>query len=338
MTTASPSTYDTILDRMATLGDLIRCRILLLLERQELSVSELCSTLQLPQSTVSRHLKVLSTGSWVEARKDGTSRLYSLRRLNSRSADGLWQLVREELEDSGSAEEDRRRLEGVLARRSSGSKAFFSSASDHWSEMRHEIFGQRFDLQALLTLLSPELVVGDLGTGTGHVALSLAPHVRRVIAVDDSPEMLERASSRLAGQANVELRTGKLESLPLQDDLLDVALLILVLHHLPDPQRVFSEAARALKPGGRFLVVDMLSHDREEYRREMGHVWLGFDETQLANWFERAGFVSHHFHAIRPEPEAVGPSLFAATAELESMVLSSDPIATDTISAPTEEH
>ena len=319
MTVAQVPTNDTILGRMATLGDPIRCRILLVLERQELSVSELCTTLQLPQSTVSRHLKVLATDSWVSARKDGTSRLYSARLPKSESAEGLWRLVRAEFEYNAAVEEDTRRLEGVLARRSTGSKAFFSSASNRWSEMRHEIFGQRFDLQALLALLSSELVVGDLGTGTGHVALSLAPHVRHIIAVDDSPEMLDTASSRLLGLTNVELRSGKLENLPIEDEFLDVALLILVLHHLPQPRRVLSEVARVLKPGGRLLVVDMLPHDREEYRQEMGHVWLGFGEDQITEWFTRAGFTSHRFHAIRPEPETLGPSLFAATGEFFPM-------------------
>jgi ArsR family transcriptional regulator len=332
MALSQTSAQDTILDRMAALGDPIRCRILLLIERQELSVSELCSTLQLPQSTVSRHLKVLSTDGWVEARKDGTSRYYSARQPVPASARSLWSLISKELTDSAVVEEDSRRVEGVMARRSSGSRAFFSSASDRWSEMRHELFGQRFDLQALLTLLDPELVVGDLGAGTGHVVLSLAPHVRRVIAVDDSPEMLDAASVRLAGVSNVELRHGKLESLPLDDGTLDVALLILVLHHLPEPRRVFSEAARVLKPGGRFLVVDMLPHEREEYRREMGHVWLGFDEAQIGDWFSSTGFGSYRFHPLSPEPETMGPTLFAATAAVRAKGSDFNPETTETIS------
>ena len=332
MTIAPVSSQETILDRMAALGDPIRCRILLLLERQELSVSELCSTLQLPQSTVSRHLKILSTDGWVEARKDGTSRYYSARQPGPAAARSLWSLISQELTDSTVVEEDARRVEGVLARRSSGSRAFFSSASDRWSEMRHELFGQRFDLQALLALLSPDLVIGDLGAGTGHVVLSLAPHVRRVIAIDDSPGMLEAASLHLAGVSNVELRHGRLEALPMDDGTLDVALLILVLHHLPEPQRVFAEVARVLKPGGRFLVVDMLPHEREEYRREMGHVWLGFDEAQVADWFGRAGFGSHRFHPLSPEPETMGPTLFAATATVHTTGTDSKSEAAETIS------
>ena len=314
MSTTLTLPHETILDRMAALGDPIRCRILLLLERQELAVSELCSTLQLPQSTVSRHLKILSTDGWVDARKDGTSRLYSARQPHSRSADGLWQLVREELGATSVVDEDLRRLQAVLANRSSGSKAFFSSAAHRWSEMRHELFGNRFDLEALLALIDPGLVVGDLGAGTGQVVQALAPYVHHIVAIDESPAMLEAASARLAGIANVELRHGQIENLPIDDESLDMALLTLVLHHLPDPQRVFRQAARVLKPGGRFLVVDMLPHSREEYRREMGHVWLGFNERQIVDWLEAAGFEGARFIPLRPAPEMMGPSLFAATA------------------------
>ncbi|MDH3254951.1 MAG: metalloregulator ArsR/SmtB family transcription factor [Acidobacteriota bacterium] len=314
---ASPATSifsDTILERMAALGDPIRCRILVLLEGHELSVSELCTVLQLPQSTVSRHLKILLTDGWVDARKDGTSRLYSARHRTSESARELWSLVSSELASSSTVDEDRRRVEGVLARRSSGSRAFFSSAAHQWAELRQDLFGRRFDLEALLGLLDSQLVIGDLGTGTGQVVEALAPHVRRVIAIDESPEMLDAASGRLAGLANVELRHGRLEALPLKDEELDVALLMLVMHHLPEPPRVFSEAARVLKPGGRFLIVDMLSHDREDYRREMGHIWLGFTEAQIVEWFENAGFEAVHFRPGRLDPEMRGPSIFSATA------------------------
>jgi ArsR family transcriptional regulator len=90
--------------------------------------------------------------------------------------------------------------------------------------------------------------------------------------------------------------------------------LILVLHHVAEPQRVFAEAARVLKANGRLLVVDMLAHDREELRRDMGHVWLGFDERRLSRWLAQAGFASLRFTALPAEPDAKGPSLFSASA------------------------
>lgn len=303
-----------ILERLAALGDAIRCRLLLVLAEHELSVTELCTTLQLPQSTISRHLKLLGDDGWVGVRRDGTKRLYSAREPESEAARQLWSIVAPEMAASPSVAEDKRRLAAVLARRGSKSKAFFSSAADSWSETRRELYGTSFDGHALLGLLDPRWTIGDLGAGTGQVTSKLAPHVARVVAVDDSAEMLTAAAARLAGLDNVDLRPGDLHALPIEDRSLDAALLILVLHHVAEPQRVFAEAARVLKANGRLLVVDMLAHDREELRRDMGHVWLGFDERRLSRWLSQAGFAALRFTALPAEPEAKGPSLFSASA------------------------
>ena len=120
----------------------------------------------------------------------------------------------------------------------------------------------------------------------------LAPHVGTVIAVDGSADMLQAARARLADLANVEVRRGALEALPIDDGQLDVAVLALVLHHLPDPARALAEAGRVLAPGGRVLIVDMLPHDRTDYQAQMGHVWLGFGEAQIRRWLDAAGFTT----------------------------------------------
>ncbi len=299
---------------MAVLGDPLRCRILLLCERQELTVSELCSVLQLPQSTVSRHLKTLLGDGWLEARRDGTSRFYGARQPASATALELWTLVRRELTASRSSREDQRRLLGVLAERPGRSQAFFSSAAGRWAEMRQELFGHRFDLEAMLALLDPDLTVADLGCGTGNLAAALAPHLRRVIAVDESPEMLTAASERLARFDNVEVRQGRLEEIPIGDAELDAATVMLVLHHVASPESVLAEAGRCLCGGGRLLVVDMLPHERESYRSEMGHVWLGFEHKRIETWLADAGFEKIRFTTLTPHQNATGPSLFAASA------------------------
>ena len=125
--------------------------------------------------------------------------------------------------------------------------------------------------------------------------------------------MLKAARHRLAAHPNVELRQGELEALPIDDAMLDAAALGLVLVHLPEPAAVLREAARVLRPGGRVLVIDMLEHDRREYQQEMGHVWLGFDQTQIAGWLEAAGFQRIRVQPLPPAPRASGPALFAAT-------------------------
>ena len=304
-----------MVDHMGLLADPLRCRMLLVLERHELTVSELCVVLQLPQSTVSRHLKMLADTAWVASRRDGTSRYYSMSidELDA-GARRLWPIIREQVAGTSGADHDERRLKSVLARRRSKSEEFFSSASGQWDRLRAELFGDAFHLHALLTLLDPTAVVGDLGCGTGELTALVAPHVSTVIAVDGSSDMLQAARRRLSDVANVELRNGTLEGLPIEDGQLDIAMMALVLHHVPDPARVLAECARVLKARGRALVIDMLPHDRAEYQQQMGHVWLGFPERQMHKLLTAAGFDGVRIHALPISEDAKGPALFAAVA------------------------
>jgi ArsR family transcriptional regulator len=304
-----------VVDHLTVLSDATRVRMLAVLEGRELTVTELCDVVQLPQSTVSRHLKTLSDGDWVTSRPDGTSRLYTLvpDDLDS-SAKRLWQVVRDQVTSSSAADHDDRRLKQVLARRRTHSEAFFSSAAGQWDRLREELFGSTSHLRALAALVDSDAVIGDLGCGTGTVSEWLSVFCERIIAVDASKEMLDAARLNLAGRKHVQLRQGSLEKLPIENGELDVALMMLVLHHLPEPKRVLAEAARALKSGGRLLVLDMMPHDREEYRQTMGHVWLGFSEKQMTQWLNVSGFKDIRWHALPPEPKAKGPSLFVAVA------------------------
>jgi ArsR family transcriptional regulator len=285
------------------------------LERHELTVGELCAVLQLPQSTVSRHLKTLSDEGWVTSRAEGTSRRYrmSADRLEP-AARRLWTLVREQVSTLAAAEQDAQRLRSVLAARSTRSQEFFSGAAGQWDRLREELFGRRADLHGLLALLDPAWTVGDLGCGTGQVSASLSPFVRRVVAVDSSPAMLGAARNRLGDVANVEVRAGALEALPVDDGELDAALLFLVLHYVAEPAAALAEARRVMKPGGVLLVVDMAPHDREDYRQTMGHVWLGFGADQVEPWLRDAGFGGVRYVPLPADPAAKGPTLFAARA------------------------
>ena len=304
-----------VTDNLFILSDAIRVRMLAVLEGRELTVSEICDIVQLPQSTVSRHLKTLSDGDWISSRRDGTRRLYTLQIDDvDVSARRLWQVVREQVESSTAYSDDDRRLKQVLARRRTQSEAFFSSSAGQWDRLREELFGQTSHLRALIGLLDPGQTVADLGCGTGRVSEWLALFADRVIAVDSSKEMLRAARQYLAGKKHVEVRSGSLERLPIENGEIDLALMMLVLHHLPEPQRALAEAARTLKAGARVLILDMLPHEREEYRQTMGHVWLGFSEKQMITWLRSAGFKDVRWRSLPPDSKTKGPSLFVATA------------------------
>jgi ArsR family transcriptional regulator len=222
-------------------------------------------------------------------------------------------LVREQVATTPEAVQDQQRLQSVLAKRRTRSQEFFSSAAGQWDRFRDDLFGDRFHLAALAALADPRWIVGDLGCGTGQVSAALAPFVARVVAVDASPEMLQAARARVGAADNVDLRRGELEALPIDDGRLDVATLMLVLHHVPDPAVALREVARVLKPGGRLLLVDMLPHERENYRQQMGHVWLGFADEHLRRMLTDAGFADISIVPLLPEAQAKGPGLFTAT-------------------------
>jgi ubiquinone/menaquinone biosynthesis C-methylase UbiE/DNA-binding transcriptional ArsR family regulator len=302
-----------ILEHMTALSDQTRCRILLLLERHEMTVSELCAVLQMPQSSVSRHLKTLADDGWVTSRRDGTSRFYgmSVDDLDA-GATRLWPLIREQVAGTSAAGQDERRLEGVLTRRRTKSQEFFASAAGRWDRIRGELFGESFFLWGVLGLLDPALVIADLGCGTGQVSELIAPYVGRVIAVDSSADMLEAARQRLERVENVDVRPGDLERLPITDAEVDAAMLSLVLHYSPDPSHALAEVGRVVRPGGRALVVDMLPHEREEYQQQMGHVWLGFSDKQITKFLNGAGFSDVRVRMLPADPDAHGPALFAA--------------------------
>jgi ArsR family transcriptional regulator len=301
---------------MESLADPTRLRLLRLLERHELGVAALCDVLQLPQSTVSRHLKVLGDEGFVLSRPQGTNRLYRMERLEKDSpARRLWLLARDQTDDWATARQDELRLERLLRRQAPAAQAFFAGAAGEWDRLREEAYGRTLNQTALLALLPPHWTVADLGCGTGSLTAALAPHVKRVVGVDQSAAMLKTARGRTAGLDHVDLRKGSLLALPLEDGCVDAALLVLALSYVAEPAQVLKEMARILRPGGRAVVLDVLRHDREEFQRVMGQSHLGFEVGVIGAMMEQAGFSSVRCRPQSPEPGAKGPALVLAAGE-----------------------
>lgn len=305
-----------VTELLTAMAEPVRLRLCRLLEREELSVGEVASVLQLPQSTVSRHLKVLSEGGWLLKRADGTATMYRLV-LDDLTVDAraLWVTVREHMGDSSELREDTRRLESVLADRKADSSSFFGRVAGEWDDLRTQLFGSSFTAPALLALLPRDWTVADLGCGTGNAAELLAGRVKKVIAVDGSEVMLRAAKKRLEPMKGVEFRVGPLEDLPLPDGSVDAAVCVLVLHHIDRPEKAAAEMRRIVRPGGRVVVVDMFEHDRREYRHRMGHKHLGFSQSRAQSMLEDVGFVQVRVDALTSWPDSKGPSLFVASGD-----------------------
>jgi ubiquinone/menaquinone biosynthesis C-methylase UbiE/DNA-binding MarR family transcriptional regulator len=307
---------------MGSLADPTRLRLLRLLERHELGVVDLCDVLQLPQSTVSRHLKTLADQKWVRSRRQATNHLYrTLLDELEVPARKLWLLAREQTEDWLTVRQDRLRLDERLRAHQPDASSFFAGAAAEWDRLRAELYGKTFTHAAMLALLSPDMVVADLGCGTASAAAQLAPHVGRVIGVDNSAAMLKAARKRSAGLKNIDLRRGDLEALPVQADSCDAAMLLLALTYVEDPTAVLTEAKRILKPGGRAIIVDLLPNDRDDFRRQMGQRHPGFDPRDLERMMAAAGLTPITSNPLPPEPGVKGPALFLATASRKGPVV-----------------
>lgn len=307
-------------DRLGVLSDRTRLRLMRVLESHELSVGELAKVFQSPQSTISRHLKVLADAGWLERRSEGTATFYRMVLDDlSVSERALWVTIRDQPSnaDRADAAEDTRRVAAVLAERRTDSQAYFGRVAGEWDAVRQDLFGTRFTSHALLELLAGPWIVADLGCGTGNVAELLAPIVERVIAVDQSGPMIEAARQRLRGVRNVDFVTSELAALTLKAASVDIAVFGLVLHHLENPDAPLREAARVLRRDpipGRVLVIDMVRHDRAEYRHLMGHKHLGFSREEINLHFASAGLEPMSFRELPVEPDARGPGLFVAMA------------------------
>lgn len=316
MASMSPnSLFDSSAEALRALGDEVRQSIVRLLIKEELSVNELVEILKLPQSTVSRQLKVLREADWLADRHIGTATMY--RAAAHPTAGDVRQVLFTWLEAQPLAKPMAARLERVLQRRRDESTGFFDRLGSRWDQLRSAAFGDAFAFEAMLGLLPREWTVADIGTGTGYLLPSLAVRFARVIAVDASPAMLGCAKRRAAdaGATNVEFHPGDLGKLPIADGACDAAIACLVLHHVAKPQEALAELHRILRPGGRALIVEQRAHENQAFYETMQDLWWGFDAGVLAEQMTAAGFADVSIMPLHRRETASGrmeaPDLFA---------------------------
>ncbi len=311
----APARPDALLAWMGSLADPTRLRILRVLEREELSVLELCEVLKLPQSTVSRHLKVLSDQGWVASRREGTQAFYRSAPHAEPGAHRLWRLARAEIDGWPAVEQDALRLEARLEARRSEAQSFFAGAAAEWDRVRAEAYGREFELAVLRSLVPRDWTVADLGCGTGAFTAELARSGARVVGVDQSAAMLKVARRATRDLPNVELHQASLEAVPLPDRSCDAALLLLVLSYVAAVEPVLREAHRVLAPGGRLVVVDAYPHEDESFRRRLGQARPGLRPAALLETLGALGLDGAAVDGpIATRSRRSGPDLFLAQA------------------------
>lgn len=274
-------------------SDPTRIRILALLEREELAVQEIMEVLGMAQSRVSRHLSILREAGLLEDRRDGTYAFYRFVPPQEAPWSDTWALIIKNLRGDVGAERDAAALARVMESRSERTRTFFDSVGPEWDALRKVFNDDALRARAVSRLLNPDLVVADIGTGTGILAIELARLGARVIAIDHSSRMLDAARSKTAAEPDlqIEFRHGEASRLPLDEGEVDAAFAHMVLQYLPSPSDAIAEMARVVKSGGTVVAVDFLPHQHEWMREELGVSWLGFSAEESAGWFHAAGLI-----------------------------------------------
>jgi ubiquinone/menaquinone biosynthesis C-methylase UbiE/DNA-binding MarR family transcriptional regulator len=297
-----------ILKLLRLLADPGRTRIVLLLEREELSVAELQEIVGMGQSTLSTHLARLKQAGIVEDRRAGKNILYRLKARGGperRLLEQLMGVLHQAAVQVPGADQDQEALRLALMKRRDRVRSYFDEMAGKFG--RQYVPGRSWQgLAETFLLLAPPIVVADLGAGEGTVSQLLARRVRSVIAVDNSEKMVAFGSelARKHGVDNLEYRKGDLEALPIEDGAVDVALFSQSLHHAQHPSRAIAEAHRILKPGGRIVVLDLLRHHREEARELYADLWLGFTEVEIRSLLRKTGFQNVSTAVVHRETEA----------------------------------
>jgi ubiquinone/menaquinone biosynthesis C-methylase UbiE len=269
------------------LADSTRLRLLLLLEHEEMSVAELAGITQLAQPRVSTHLAKLKEAGLVADRRDGVFVYYRIATTATDSSlDVLWQFLRKNTDDP-LLKQDRERIPQILTSRK-GTETWADSVAGDME--RHYSPGRTWEATArgLVHLLEPGDVL-DIASGDGVLAELLAPNANTITCLDISKRVVDAGRRRLARFKNVNFELGDMHSLPVPDASFDTVVLMHALTYTNQPERAFSEAARALRKGGKLLAVTLQEHQHAKAVEPFNHVNLGFTTRQLEKFCADAG-------------------------------------------------
>ena len=300
-----------ILKSLKLLSDPTRIRILLLLETESLNVAELQEILGMGQSRISTQLSLLRQEGLVTSARSGKNNVYAMS-----APEPLMQVARQAADEIPEVAADSRTLAHILRKRRDTTRAYFDALAGKFGKSYVPGRSWKSLAEAMLKILNYR-VVADLGAGEGTLAQLMAPRAEKVIAIDNSPKMVEfgKQLAKEHGFNNLDYRLGDIESPPIDDNTVDLAIFSQALHHAEHPEKALASAYRILAPGGRIIVLDLLQHSFEQARDLYADTWLGFSEVELYKMMEKAGFRMIETTIVDKEPEAPYFQTLLATAE-----------------------
>ena len=301
-----------MVNSLRVLSDPTRLRLLLLLVQEELTVAELQEILGMAQSRISASLAQLKREGMANDRRVGKNIFYSAKE-DGGMVGAILKNARAELQESS---RDQSALALTMRKRKDRAAEYFNKLAGRFGRVYVPGRSWQALCHALLGLLPP-MVIADMGAGEGTLAQLLARTAKKVIAVDNSEKMVEFgvALAKEHGFRNLEYRLGDVEDPPLEALSVDLVLFSQVLHHVPNPQRALAAAGRALKPGGKIVILDLACHNFEQARELYAHVWLGFVEIELRQMLKKAGFSKIECSVVARDAEPPHFQTLLATAQ-----------------------
>ena len=313
-----------MLELFKILADQTRLRLLQILRQGDFTVQDLMQILDMGQSRISRHLKLLSEAGLLKVEKEGTWHYYRLASANP-VFDKLWPMIGLELDDASDTLHDNGGVTLVMTQRRQRSQRFFDQYAKDWDHIHDDLLSLPEYRADLVALLPKGGCVVEVGTGSGGLLPELAQVAERVVALDSSPAMVNLARETVAKadlSACVDVRLAEMNHLPFTDGEIDSVVLNQVLHHAERPDAVFKEIRRVLEADGKLVLADLTRHNLDWTRDKLADQWLGFSRNQLEQWLDEAGMVSTHYEVIGQYQEidegAAQPAVLLLTAKIKA--------------------
>ncbi|MDG2421105.1 MAG: metalloregulator ArsR/SmtB family transcription factor [Gammaproteobacteria bacterium] len=281
-------------------GDHLRLQILRLLRNESFGVLELCRILEIRQSALSHHLKVLLNAHLVCTRREGNSIFYRRTFLTDEDPycdmkEGIFcqidmlQLPKPSL----------KKIQQIQLERAQQSLKFFNKNADKFREkqgliVKHDDYANALhDVIDSLQLPAKSKVL-EVGPGEGALLTELANKFTHLTALDNSEDMLEKSKEAIAKAENKRVRfiLGDTSTALKHQIKSDLIIFDMVLHHISSPAKTFNDAASLLNSNGYLLIIDLSNHDQDWVRKSCGDLWLGFDEGELSHWANKAGLLT----------------------------------------------
>jgi len=299
-----------ILKSLKLLSDPTRIRILLLLTHESLNVAELQEILGMGQSRISSQLSQLRQEDLVTCSRSGKNNIYTIN-----APDSLMRVAQQAAEEIPEVKSDNLTLQHILQKRRDTTRNYFDALAGKFGKTYVPGRSWKSLAEAMLKILNYK-VIADLGAGEGTLAQLMAPRAEHVIAIDNSPKMVEFGKELAKNHElnNLEYRLGDIENPPIDDGTVELAIFSQALHHATHPQRALESAYRILAPGGKIVILDLLQHSFEQARDLYADLWLGFSEVDLYHKLSEAGFSKIETSIVDKESEPPHFQTLLATA------------------------